>query len=274
MDLTMAFLKAHARNHRGHQETPIAELRDGYDASADAGRQFLRALGITISAEQVVSASWTEVIDHSAVIRALLAKPPETSKHLHREVVAALTPHYPPFNKLCENERRKAASTRQIVESARGVAYLVMVADAARAALPKAGRRGPPPSAFKTVLLRELTKCYCGMFGRWPTLSRGSEGENPSGPALEWLRRVLALALKRCPPTELETGVEDHSSAAIAPPRVLLDELEELDRILPQTLGRHFEKAIRQVRPSKARLREFWADQAKTPTITGEEAGR
>jgi hypothetical protein len=223
-------------------------------------------LGITIGAEELVSASWAEVIDHSAVIRALLINPPETSQHLHREVVAALTPHYPPFNKLGQKERRKSASTRQIVESARGVAYLVMTADAARAALPEPERRGPPPGAFKTTLLLELTKCYREMFGRWPTLTR-IDGENPSGPALKWLRDVLALAHERFPPIDVETGVEDHPSAAIAPPRVLLTELEKLFENSAQTLGRDFEKAIRQVRRSKSRLHEFQPDQTETPAF-------
>jgi hypothetical protein len=235
-DLTGAFVAAHAAAYNACNHPPTAELRDGYTGAAAAGCEFLLALGIKMDPAKLVSLSNSAILNNSALLRELVKAPPDSL--LHREVVDAFEPQY----RMRITERRRMAAQRQIVESARIVAFAIVATEAARIALPKPTRRGPSKKVFAPVLLSELVKIYHEMFGCWPTVKR-IEGDNRGGPALKWLRDVLTLARDRFPSAEYETIVLGNSLTGSAPGELLAG-IETLVDNSIETLGSKFEKAI------------------------------
>lgn len=153
-DLDRAFFAAHAADYNVSNEPSTAELRDGYGGAAKAGRELLLALGVKAEPAALLSESYVDILDHSSVLRALVQViPPDICKLLHREVVEALAPRYP----MNFEPRRKLVAHRQIVESLRTVAFVVVAAEAARSALPNPTRHGPRRAVFAPVLLDSLS---------------------------------------------------------------------------------------------------------------------
>lgn len=236
-DLHRAFAKAHQEACLVRNRTPTAELRDGYAGAAAAGRALLLALGIV--EEDPEKLSYSNTLNRSALLRALVQRaPPDTRDLLPREIVERFAPQYP----ISAKRRRELAWQRQIVESARAVAFLVATAEAACKALPKPKKHGPPPDAFAPVLLDELVKCYRQMFECWPVVQR-AEGEIRGGAALHWLHRVLLLAHDR-----FQSSGYDCISSAGSEPDDLFTGIKRLLDNEPETRGSNFEKAIARVK--------------------------
>jgi hypothetical protein len=208
------------------------------------GRELLLALGVKAEPAALLSESYVDILDHSSVLRALVQViPPDICKLLHREVVEALAPRYP----MNFEPRRKLVARRQIVESLRTVAFVVVAAEAARCALPNPTRHGPRRAAFAPVLLDKLVNCYWTMFGCMPTVSR-TDGEDRGGPSLKWLRAVLRIAADRLPPAGYEAIARGNLSARPVPPDQLLNRIGKLIGNSIETLGSDFEKAIARVK--------------------------
>jgi hypothetical protein len=204
--LTWAFVAAHHAEYRGSNKPPLLELRDGFAAAAAAGRQFLLTLGIGLEPNKLASESYSGVLNQSAVLREMIRRAPSDAI-LHEEVVDGTVSQY----KMKGGERRRLAANKQIVESARAVAYVIVLAEDACSALSKPGRRprGPAKAQFKPVLFSELVRCYHDMFNCWPTIERYKNGERPAtSAAMKWLREVLRLASERLS----ESGYEAKAS--------------------------------------------------------------
>jgi hypothetical protein len=183
--------------------------------------------------------SYSNILDHSAVLRMLVQQaPPDTCDLLHRKVVEAFCPRYP----ISAQRRRELAAKQHIVESARSVAFLVATAEAACNVLPEPKKRGPPPDAFAPVLLSELVQCYREMFERWPVVQRIA-GEIRGGAALNWLHQVLLLAHDR-----FQSPGYQFIPAAGSEPDELSAAIKRLLDNEPETRGSNFEKAIARVK--------------------------
>jgi len=244
--LTGAFVAAYHAEYQRRNKPPLIELRDGFAAAAAAGRQFLLTLGIKLDPDKLASESYSGVLNQSAVLREMIRGVPSDTI-LHREVVDGTVPQY----KMKVAERRRLAGEKQIVESARAVAYVIVVAEDASRALSQPGRRtrGPPKAQFKPVLFSKLVSCYNDMFKCWPTIERYEDGEiSESSAAMRWLGEVLGLASKRLSASTYEA---EASGNPVGDDLSLGDLLQGPIKNRFATRASDFERAITRRRPKK-----------------------
>ncbi|MGC2410435.1 MAG: hypothetical protein WA441_10695 [Methyloceanibacter sp.] len=229
--LNRAFYAAHALGVTTKRMPSPPELREAYGAAAKAGREFLLALGIGEAPERIIGRSLYQIGKASKVLGQLVRWAPDKSVYLPQQIVEALAPD------------RRLAHRRMIVEAARAAAYVVLVAEAGKAAVPPGSRRGPRKDAFSPVLMHRLVECYLQMFGALPAVPResGADGEyHRVGPAIKWLRDVIAMANR-------------HINSDDASRFTQLDEMRKAMAALEdnsiETLASKFEEAVRGYEP-------------------------
>jgi hypothetical protein len=247
LDLTFAFAYAHHAEIQASLKTPIGNLDARLSAAAKAGRDFLLSIGIDDEPTALGTASRGDILQMSPLLYELLQYAPtvEAEKSLLSgpTITGTLSTY-----RMNSTERRKWAAEGAIIDAARSVAFLVAVAEAKRAALPRRRPRGPMKSSFGPTLLRALARCYQENFGEWPSVPRVDAGNLDgdlirSGSALKWIRAVINTALQR-----LESGEVEHVGVSTS---LLLREISSLEKNSHETLGRKIEEAIAQVRPPK-----------------------
>jgi hypothetical protein len=193
--LERAFFPAHTAGYRTRRSPPPAELRGGFDGAARAAREFLKALGVAGDASAIVGMDRESIARDAGILGALVRTAHDKSDCLPDDVISAYS-----LSDDAEDweGRRKIAGERVLVEAARFAAYLSLVAEDAKVEISEApSRRGPQKDFFSPVLLEALAGCYRQMFGDWPVVKRepnSGGGLSRRGPAVKWLREVLALA--------------------------------------------------------------------------------
>src|SRR5262249_39827218 len=139
--LTRAFVNAQAAAHVAGQTPPTGELFDCYDAVDRAGRELLLALGFDHEPATIVGLSRVEVAKLSGALRALVRNAPaDIRKLLPGDVLDIFAPN----QGAAVEKKRELAGDRLLIETARAVAFLVVVARAAKERLQRSRRRGPP----------------------------------------------------------------------------------------------------------------------------------
>jgi hypothetical protein len=143
-----------------------------------------------------------------------------------------------------------------MVEAVRGIAYVAVVVEAARAKLPAATGHGESKDVFLPVLMDGLMACYVQMFGDFPPLRRKSDQSGEfqfleDDPAVKWLQHIFYLVdrwFKGRALSETEIGDDDTVALGRRPGNFthndqLKRRIEMLIDMKPTTLARHFRDA-------------------------------
>lgn len=221
---TLAILDAYDAEERERHIPPPRAASAAYGAVADRCRDLLGLLGLPEEPNAVLNKSTTDIARTAGVLNHLFRiQGRKVASMLPADLVERFAVDTDPAD-----VRLTKSAMRYVVDSARAIAFLAIVAEASR---PDGRTSGPRADHFTKCLLDNLAVIYFDTFGRWPSIVKNVDRQR-EGPALDWLFFTLSTAHDRLGLVRLP-GCQQMRAA-----------LKRMLDIDVDTRGSYFEKAI------------------------------